>query len=587
LVEQEVLLNLRTVGSTMVGVYIASVLLCTVLWLLPTGPTSRFDFALADAFLVLLLGLEIGYLVSLSWVIRWQKPFPRVFNLGIAALESFQPTFFLWLWGQVLPPEAALSQSPLFFYFLFLSLNTLRLDAAVSVFSGLVAMVGYLGLAAFLFVRAGVSDPWKVVTSVYASKGVFLFLCGVISAFVASQMRRRLVHSVKAAQSLGDSLRKKKAAPLEEEERNLALVTQEAQAEIRDFWEETWPVRRWNQGFLGALKEWLGRFEAESGMVVELKGATDRWDDLLTSVRKTQTLRILQEALNNVRRHAEVRRASLTFSEFPEGLRIEVSDQGRGFSPALTSGSLPFGLEMMKHRAEQAGGTLVVDSAPGAGCRVVLEFSVPSVRSARILVVDEHRLFLEGLSQLLLDGGYQLVGSATDADQALSLVRALHPDVVLIDLQLGGMDGLMATRIIKTEFPETRVIILTAVATQSFVLEASKAGASGYAFKNFPAKELFQTIDSVMVGNVMTNEEVDRILKTLPPPGGDESLHRLDQLSFRQLEVLQWAAAGLTYKEIGQKLFISERTVKFHMAEIVEKLQVKDRLAATRLLRKP
>jgi DNA-binding NarL/FixJ family response regulator len=256
----------------------------------------------------------------------------------------------------------------------------------------------------------------------------------------------------------------------------------------------------------------------------------------------------------------------------------------------------------MNDRAQRVGGTLAIESAPGQGVRIVLEYgpelperrvSAQSIRSAsppkkaaKILVVDDHRLFRDGLCQLLVAEGYTIAGTAASGQEAVDRIEQTRPNLVLMDVQMPDMDGLMAARTIKAQWPGIKILILTASASVSYLHDAVKAGASGFALKSIEAAALVALIDGALSGEVFLSAEVaSHILKDFPPPNDGLASQPFDLLSSRQLEVLQWVAAGLTYKEIGSKLFISERTVKFHMAEIVEKLQVKDRVEATKLLK--
>ncbi len=650
--EREFLLSLRTVGTFMFWAYVVFAALWGLLWILPaqaqshvTLANSRFDFGLAEVYLVCTLAFEAWYRLFLGRVIRRNARFPRFFSFFIVGLESFQPTFFLLVWGLFLPPQQALSQSPLFFYFIIIGVNAMRLDPMVALFSGVVAFLGYDGLSYFLFLRANVPDPLKVVTADYASKGVYLFVCGAISAFVAYQMRLRLVHSVEAtlavqelarqkdeaeraamerevsailqererlakdlhdsagqklgflnihAQALEELMAKKHYSEVAEGLKKISAVARDSQTDIRDFLQDTRATQILAKGFLETLRDLLANFEVESGIHVEAVGLEPLWESELPIHRKVQTVKIIAEALANIRKHAGIGLATLSFVETATTFQIEVADKGKGFQ--TVSRAQHFGLQIMKDRAVQAGGTLGIESSPGAGTRLVLEFPKPvsldplprASRPSRILVVDDHELFREGLINLLQLGGFLVVGVASGGNEAIAQVKQTRPDLVLMDIQMADMDGLMATRVLKEQWPGLKVIVITASASAANLHQALKAGASGYVLKGVKAKDLFELIDGVAAGEVtLTAEIAGRIMKEFPASADGGAPQALYNLSARQLEVLQWAAAGLTYKEIGQKLFIAERTVKFHMAEIVEKLHVKDRIEATRLLSNP
>ena len=205
----------------------------------------------------------------------------------------------------------------------------------------------------------------------------------------------------------------------------------------------------------------------------------------------------------------------------------------------------------------------------------------------RILLADDHSLFLEGLQNLLHAGGYQVVGAARDGLEALQLARALHPDVILMDVRMPGCDGLAATRLIKAEMPECRVVMLTTSADDADLFEALKSGASGYLLKTLEPNQLFDYVAGLTRGEAPLSRELSaRLLqefvtqaealaeKTAASTGGAPPAV---ELTPRQREVLVLVADGLTYKEVGQALSLSESTVKYHMGEIVRRLHLKNR----------
>jgi DNA-binding NarL/FixJ family response regulator len=205
----------------------------------------------------------------------------------------------------------------------------------------------------------------------------------------------------------------------------------------------------------------------------------------------------------------------------------------------------------------------------------------------RILLVDDHGLFLEGVQNLLRAGGYQVVGAARDGLEALQLARALHPDVILMDVRMPNCDGLTATRLIQAELPEIKIVMLTTSTEDADLFEAIKSGASGYLLKNLEPNQLFAYLAGLGRGEAPLSPELSALLlrefanqatalddqaaSGLPggPPGPD--------LSPRQREILALVAAGQSYKQVGAALNLSEHTVKYHMGEILERLHLKNR----------
>lgn len=202
----------------------------------------------------------------------------------------------------------------------------------------------------------------------------------------------------------------------------------------------------------------------------------------------------------------------------------------------------------------------------------------------RILIVDDHPLFIDGLQALLEAGEMTVVGTARDGAAAVAAVRELRPDVVLMDLQMPGCDGLTATRLIKSEFPAIKIVILTMNDDEQALFEAMKNGAAGFLLKNLETTEFLGLLDEVAKGEtVLSPGLADRLLKEFVPgkgrglANGEAGRKRLTP---RQEKVLTFIAEGLTYKQVAERLGVSDRTVKFHMTEILERLQLENRAQA-------
>ncbi|MHB2019345.1 MAG: response regulator transcription factor [Candidatus Xenobia bacterium] len=204
----------------------------------------------------------------------------------------------------------------------------------------------------------------------------------------------------------------------------------------------------------------------------------------------------------------------------------------------------------------------------------------------RILVVDDHTLVREGFAKMLeLSPDLQVVGQAASAREALDKVKTLNPDIVLMDINLPGMNGIDATRQIKTEHPDTEVIILSMYDEEQYVLESVKAGATGYVLKDISQEDLLRAVRTVHHGGSMIQPSLARkvlkefahLAREAPAPGRSTLLR---ELSDREVEVLQYVADGKSNKEIADQLTISEKTVKAHLRSIFRKLEVGDRAQA-------
>ncbi|HEY3687871.1 MAG TPA: response regulator transcription factor [Streptosporangiaceae bacterium] len=190
----------------------------------------------------------------------------------------------------------------------------------------------------------------------------------------------------------------------------------------------------------------------------------------------------------------------------------------------------------------------------------------------RLVIADDHPIVRDGLSAVFeRDPAFEVVGEAADGAEAVRLARELRPDVVLMDLRMPGMDGVAAI----TELgPGVRVLVLTTYDTDSHVLPAIEAGATGYLLKDAPRADLLRAVRASARGEaVLAPSVAARLMNRVRTPGGGP-------LSNRELEVLELVAAGATNREAAKRLFITEATVKTHLLNIYAKLGVSDRASA-------
>ena len=211
--------------------------------------------------------------------------------------------------------------------------------------------------------------------------------------------------------------------------------------------------------------------------------------------------------------------------------------------------------------------------------------SVPEVAVAdpRVLLVDDHDLFRTGLRNLLAAQGVDVVGEAQTGAEALGLVRDLAPDVVVMDLNMPGMNGVEATRQINVLAPLTRVLVLTISDQDADVLDAILAGASGYLLKDSSIQDLLQGIRSAAVGEALISPHIaakvlQRVRATSTSPEIADTIRA--ELSDREVEVLKLIANGTDNAQIAAELHISPKTVKNHISNILMKLQIDNRIQA-------
>jgi DNA-binding NarL/FixJ family response regulator len=199
----------------------------------------------------------------------------------------------------------------------------------------------------------------------------------------------------------------------------------------------------------------------------------------------------------------------------------------------------------------------------------------------RVLVADDQRVVRDGLAMLVgLIDDVEVVGTATDGREAVDHAQREHPDVVLMDLRMPGMDGVQATRRIRAALPDTQVLVLTTYADDDSLFPALQAGARGYLTKDASAEEIEQAIRSLAAGRTHLDPEVQQrlvaaVVDSRPAPLPDD-------LTPREVDVLKLIAAGLSNAEIAAALVVSSATVKTHVNHIFSKTGVRDRAQAVR-----
>jgi DNA-binding NarL/FixJ family response regulator len=201
----------------------------------------------------------------------------------------------------------------------------------------------------------------------------------------------------------------------------------------------------------------------------------------------------------------------------------------------------------------------------------------------RVLLVDDHDLLRAGLSAILGVAGLEVVGEAATGPAAVDAARQLRPDVVLMDIEMAGGDGLTATRQILADCPETRVLMLTTFDLDDYVYEALRSGASGFLLKDASARELADAVRLVAAGDALLAPGVTRrLIAEFARMGAPRTPGRaqLDGLTERESEVLALVARGLSNAEIANRLVVAEQTVKTHVSRILMKLGLRDRTQA-------
>jgi DNA-binding NarL/FixJ family response regulator len=202
----------------------------------------------------------------------------------------------------------------------------------------------------------------------------------------------------------------------------------------------------------------------------------------------------------------------------------------------------------------------------------------------RILLVDDHVLFRKGVAALLATRqDLQVVGEAGDGLEAIEMARETLPDVILMDINMPRCDGLEAIRQIKREMPHVTIVMLTVSEDDKHLFDAIKGGAQGYLLKNLEPYQLYDLLTSISKGEApLSGAIAAKIIKefTRPNPGMANAPEILDELTEREMMILQLVAEGKTNGEIASALVISENTVKIHVRNILEKLHLQNRIQA-------
>lgn len=214
--------------------------------------------------------------------------------------------------------------------------------------------------------------------------------------------------------------------------------------------------------------------------------------------------------------------------------------------------------------------------------------------TTKIVIIDDHQLFREGVKRILdFENSFEVVAQGDDGSQALTLVGRYKPDVVLMDINMPHINGVEATRRLVESFPNTKVIILSIHDDESYVTHALKTGAQGYLLKEMDADALIEAVKVVAAGGSYLHPKVThnlvkeyRRLAKLDDMERVESLNEVEYrrplhiLTRRECEVLQLLADGKSNRAIGESLYISEKTVKNHVSNILQKMNVNDRTQA-------
>ena len=385
---------------------------------------------------------------------------------------------------------------------------------------------------------------------------------------------------------------------------------------------DLWPTMLDHLGLLPALLWQFDRFSVQSQMKIDFEHAG--LERSFSPKVKLGAYRIMQEALLNIARHADVSEASVRIWVDDDLLSVEVADQGVGFDleNVLITGETR-GLIAIRERTLALGGELTITSTPGSGTNLILRLpleasnqrqpdrdmhmpdmkpilntsrsslgserspttpgdrhpkpgSPASVREVTIILAHKLEFVRRGLhSVLVTEPGFSIVGEASHGLETLDQVERLNPDVLVLDLHISGISGLDITRQVSQRASQTRVIVISMYDQEAYVLEALRSGATGYIFKDSSAHDLIEAIHEVVAGRQYLSSPLsERALETYASARKSKhaSLDSYSILTNREREVLHLVVEGHTNAQIAEELSISPRTAETHRANMMRKL---------------
>lgn len=195
----------------------------------------------------------------------------------------------------------------------------------------------------------------------------------------------------------------------------------------------------------------------------------------------------------------------------------------------------------------------------------------------KVLIVDDDALIREGLKILLeIEEDFQVVGTASNGQEALAMCRKEKPELVLMDIRMPVMDGVLGTKLIKSQFREIKIVILTTFKDDEYIKEALKSGAEGYILKNQPADSIIESLRAVSKGNIVLEREVANTLSAMLKESKKATPEGLN-ISQREFEILKLVGEGLSNREIAASLNLSEGTTRNYVTGLLEKLGFRDR----------
>jgi DNA-binding NarL/FixJ family response regulator/two-component sensor histidine kinase len=416
-------------------------------------------------------------------------------------------------------------------------------------------------------------------------------------ARVARELHDSAVQSLIAVEAQIDALRRQSSAqsnPLTAELERIQSLLREEVLKLRELMQAMKSLDVNASTFLRVMEETVDRFQRETGINGRFVKEVDEVSIPDRACR--ELVRILQEALVNVRKHSGAQQVVVTFGATQNAWRLSIEDNGHGFpfSGKFSQADLDRmgeGPMVIRERVRLVDGELTIESNSDRGARI--EIGVPHYREApedkrsqpiRIVIAGDHSIFRDGLHCLLeSEPGLEVIGEAQDGSEAAEVTRQMKPDILLLDLAMPRRRGLEALRDLRVGSGDgVRVILLIAAAEKHQIVEALQLGARGVVLKDSPSQILLKSIHAVMTGEYWVGREtvpnLVQYLRTLVQSSGEESRQKKFGLTPRELEIVAAVVAGYSNKEIAEYFKISEGAVKHHLSNIFDKVGVSTRL---------
>ncbi len=338
--------------------------------------------------------------------------------------------------------------------------------------------------------------------------------------------------------------------------------------------------------FYQALRQYAREFGQVSGIYIALSLPEVPASVHLLPIVQAQVMRIIQEVLNQIREQGQSRTAQIIFARQGAEVQVTLAADGHGLAlPPDAEAHERF--NSLRERVAAIGGRMQLETGLGQGTTLRIHLAVATPEAGpgplaglRVVLADPQALVLEGVRQILSAHGVDVVGEARDGATAAHLCAVRHPDLALLDLRLERLSGPEAAAEIARANPEVRCVILADSTADAEVTRALQSGVAGYLLKGQGLSDFIEALVRLRQGERVYVPEVALRMASLVAAGPEPAEDLTARLTVQQAEILRMVAEGLTYKEVGARMHITERTVRYHMEQILDALGLASRSKA-------